>query len=243
MNAHRIIFRLDFRPNFKLYDSLGNIAHSLTENSLFKEVGINTNNKQVIAKFDDSGSIGRINVDVGNIILLIESLIGVDVNNLRDFQLLSELVSITSNICGNYNVSEIKRCGLRTVLFGNAGGVEKVSAFMRDKIDNRVIHSIEENLGLIDDYLAAYDGKNDNGINYHVTYGPYYEEQASRHLELINKEFIDKNFNYDFICDIDQYEANFSLPSELIKKWSNPLVVNISNLVYDLQNIILNNNK
>lgn len=226
MPVCRLIFRLDFKANFKIIDHPGEVMRIIhaAGNEFLPRLSENQQVRTISGVFSSKEKtiFRSLSVEPNAIYGIIETVNGIEIKSLENDHNFSGLIKIAGTICKEFGIKEIARSGLRLFFFKKLYTNDKQmhSAFRR-LYDGHIVQSLEKILGNIDDYRIAFDGQHEEKIHYHFNCGPYRSDEAGKYLVEIADEF-KQQVNYDFIADLDLFEKDFEL-SAVLTKWYLPL--------------------
>ncbi len=249
-----MIFRLDFEPNFSIIDSQGRILHILQkagEGRHWPDLGITSDKHQVTGKkiSREDGWLAAISVGPANISGHMESLEGIPLENIEDSLPVSRLFRIVNIIRKEFHVSNYKRTGVRFLLFeddmeSNSDGIKEAFLCL---FDHNMVRDLSPTLGAFTDCGMAFDGSNEDGINFHLKWGPYREGELKRHLQEFDhfyRNCISSPYKTDsdiaLTIDIDFYETDHQLHESVgFGKWCRPLIDRALRMKKDIEETII----
>ncbi|OCC15400.1 hypothetical protein DBT_1147 [Dissulfuribacter thermophilus] len=255
MSIHKLIFRLDFEPNFQVIDSPGRILQLLHEAGGGKdwpELGETREKRTITGKIFDreGGWLASITIDPVAISGYMESISGLSLEKIEDSTPISRLFRITNKIRQEFSINIFKRTGLRMFLFETEEETNLVKSACQKGFyrlyEQDLLSVLQENLGSSTDCGMAFDGINDEEMQYHIKWGPYRESELRQHL----KEFhsIYKNCSSDpfppdeniiLTIDIDLFETDHSISESIsLAKWCRPMIERTLKLRKELFEII-----
>ncbi len=254
MALHKLILRLDFEPNFEIVDSTGKILrllHDRGEGKHWPDLGEVPEKHQVTGKnfSKDEGWLASISIDPVAISGYLESLEGIPLEKIGDSPPVQRLFKIVNLIRQKFSISNFKRTGLRFFLF------EEITDMKNDTVrevfltffKKEMVKALHDSLGFITDCGMAFDGANDDGIQYHLKCGPYKKGEIERYLQELHS-FCKNNdifpykpdSNTGLIIDIDFFEMDHQLHETVgFAKWCMPLIERAINMREALSEHIL----
>lgn len=223
MEACRVIFRMDYKVSWAAIDSpgtileildsipVGNSSGGLQEDQtqrLLQAVYISNNREQA----------RQIQVAPTHIVLDFESADGVQLTRLLSHPELRPLLSCVNDLRDHLKLQLYTRIGIRFFLFEDAP--RPLEDFLGAS-DRRVTDPISSILGGISDVGLAFDGQHQDGIHYHLKFGPHLPTDAANFTH-VRDRFIARRREALFF-DFDFYESNIKLTPR-IEKWIEPFV-------------------
>jgi hypothetical protein len=248
MPVCRLIFRLDFTVNFDVIEHSGEVMRTLwnafeSERNSGFELKENQRNRTIILRYlsENGDFIKHLNVEPTSINGAFESTEGVEIDKLlNDQKGFLFLTKLASQLCEQFRIDTILRSGLRLFYFNKLGsqeGNDVVRAFHK-MLNADTISTLETRLGTIQDYGIVLDGTFDDGVRYHFGTGPYRSEEAQKYFAEIAGNFSQQT-DFDFTCDLDLYENNFSLSSRQLSKMYRPVVAKASEIIQATESEVL----
>ncbi|MDY0223644.1 MAG: hypothetical protein RBR67_21180 [Desulfobacterium sp.] len=219
MPIYGAIFRLDFEPVYEIFDSPGKIMKELHTKKIAKTLLLpdllEQNDKRIItARFVSKirDEMRSLSVEPISIHGTFETVDGVEIERLNDYNVFTKLVQLVDTFRQDYNINNLFRCGLRLFIFDTIGNKDGHSSIdkTKDLIDRNLTDDFQKIFGNIKDVGIAFDGTSEDDISYKFKCGPYSTKGFDKHLSVTN-ELFDKNTNHDFIADVDIFEKNFRL--------------------------------
>ena len=109
---------------------------------------------------------------------------------------------------------------------------------VQQKINTTVISSIEKTLGTLTDLGIQIEGKNKDGIKYHLVFGPSSVNDLSRILTMLDSKKVDKASYFSYTIDMDLYETNLDFTTNSFKRWSKTKLEKLINFNNQLSKVI-----
>jgi hypothetical protein len=145
-----------------------------------------------------------------------EWAVGQNFNGLLSIQEVKDVLELIDHLRLQFEVDQINRSGLRTYLFGKIERLNTLDKFI-DQINGHLFESISAALGETKDMGFILQGSKDDGIDFRIALGPYFQPERSKYMEAITDE---KSFDsYNFIYDIDLSQLNFRAKGQTSKAW------------------------
>ena len=242
MSIHRLIVRLDFKPNFDIIDRPGSIMRLVEDSAgqdYWRELRENRDQRQVIAIMRRDGKSANFTVEPSSVNFGYEAIEGLDFRRLADNDDISFLIKLMQDICAHFSVIAIERVGIRFFYFNKVlPSLDDVKRGFNQLYDRSLLDSTREHVGDIKDYLISFDGASDDKVEYHFKMGPYHQSEASKYLKELASEFM-KNEEPNFICDLDLYENSISIPKVSFVKWLRPFIDKANKLLVNVESIIV----
>lgn len=240
MAVCRLIFRLDFKLCYDIIDSPGSVMRLIdkTTEGFWSEMRESKHRRGVEGRFlsEDGNLMRLLTVEPNAIIATFETVEGVDFANLPTDESFVGLQKLANKVCEEYKIDLIRRAGIRTMYFNKLGAKDAVYSAFRKFISSSLLDNTEDTLGRINDYALVFDGDSDAGYKYHLTAGPLLsQEEMSRYFDHIGSKFVGKP-EFDFICDLDLYEQDFSLSKIPLTRWFRPMIEKNAKLVEHIEN-------
>ena len=240
MSVHKLIFRLDFEPNFNIVDSTGKILRLLQEAGKRKhwpDLGETAEKHSISGRniSKEEGWLTSITIDPVAISGHIESLQGIPIEKIEDSKPVSRLFKITNEFRREFHINNLKRTGFRLFLFEENPKVNKKNvkkAFLH-LFDKDLINSLSEVLGTFTDSGIGFDGTHDDGIQFHLHWGPYTQGELKRHLQEFGQlykhcdtdPFKSQDDGLIVTVDIDFFEKDHQLhETTSFAKWCRPVI-------------------
>ena len=252
MSVHRVIYRLDFEPNFDIIDSTGQILRLIKETGdgkYWPDLGEIPERHSVSGRnlSKEEGWWMSITIEPTALIGEFESLDGISVEQVEKSQFINKLFKITNALRKKFQIDTFKRIGFRLVLFEDtqADRAAVLTAFQAF-IDEDLSGSLVETLGGYTDLGIALDGQHEDGLQYKLKCGPYAEGELKNYLPNIHRmnlgaeRLAAKETDLTITLDIDLYEQNAHLSETTnFRKWCYPVLVkNRKTVDIVLQNLL-----
>lgn len=241
MSVHKIIFRLDFEPNFQIMDSPGEILRLLYESGGGKdwpELGETKEKRAVTGKcfMKEKGWNAAISIEPVAISGHVESIPGLPLDKLEDTAPVSRFFKTANRIRKKFIINQFKRTGFRIFLFET----EKETGLTRDTCQQafrglyhkELLSALQNQLGDFEDAGMAFDGIHEDAIQYHFKWGPYRNGELRQYLQQfdsIYKHCSSDPFPHDedmiLTLDIDFFETDHSISESMnLTKWCGPMI-------------------
>lgn len=245
MNICRVVFRIDFDVNYEIIDSAGKIMRMMGDNlnSDLKDLGEAVGNRRISARFisKERDRQYHVTVDPISIHFTLEILGGATYDKLETIDEFNKLIKITNLLRKEFSISNLKRLGFRLFCLDNpTTSFESSKKTNLTLIDSSINSKITDTIGTIDDVGLSFDGTNEDGIGFHLRFGPYKQSESDKYFDELKKEFaeIDK---FNLIYDIDFFEKAFELNKDVsILKWIGPNINRFKKLSSSINSIISN---
>lgn len=228
MPVCRLIYRIDFALNFKLIDAPGTIFRLLSspDREYWETFGEASQQRVISGTFisDKRDYFRSVSIQPQAIVLVFESIAGVDLSTLEADPDFTRMLTIAGAVADEFNIDDVKRMGLRLFYFSKVPGSRAdIGGAFRNMIREDVTKAVEGAIGGITDYGIALDGKGEDGIHFHLRYGPVVPEEAHKYFDQIDKVAFEEN-SFNFVCDLDLYEKDFALAKAPPAKWVRRLI-------------------
>jgi uncharacterized protein YggL (DUF469 family) len=237
MPVHRVIYRLDFEPNFDIIDSTGKVL------GLIKEAG-NGNHWPDLGEISDRHSVsGRnssredgwwtsISIEPAALIGEFETLEGLSVEQIEKSKFVSRLFKITNTFRKEFKIEDFKRIGFRLIFFEEIEtDRESLRKAFQSLIDKNLSDNLVKTLGGYTDLGIAFNGQHEDGLLYKMKCGPYADGELKNYLPNMQRIYINTNrmeeqeISLSFTMDIDLYEQNVKLSETTnFNKWCYPVL-------------------
>ena len=244
MSVFRLVFRLDFVPAFDIFDRPGKIMRTLLKPQIGGETFLpdlleDSNKHAIIAQYQntDKGEGRSFTVEPICIHGSFESLTGIEPDRLSQHDIFHKFIKIVNTIRQEFDINDLKRCGLRFYNFETVG-TKECSAVQKFKqlTDNTFVDTVEGFLGGVTDAGLAFDGCSEENLQYHFKCGPYSTEGRDKYFHDLQRQFDDLS-RHDVIFDIDIFEKDFRLNKEVsFAKWCNPVIETVSKVMTEALN-------
>lgn len=225
MAIHRIIFRLDFEPKYSMINRSGDILEIIAnarkgdKNVLFGEVGHEALNNRAIGKSTTDEHFVSIVVEPTHIAVDLEFASGVPAKLIMSHENVSACVAVVDAIAKLFEIRKIGRLGLRIFYFDKKFNSRETSLGAFKKIlDGNFTNIVTEDLGAISDFGIYLIGEHEDKLGYRFHCGPYLEGEAAKYVNNF-ASIIGRENEYDFVVDLDLFEANFTMINNLLSKW------------------------
>ena len=242
MPYHRVIFRLDFMPNFDIIETPAKTMRIIMEkyDSFLPDLGEDIVQRSITAKYEAASGdyIRSITVTPTAITGLIDTSKGIKRSGVLTDTDLAKLIKIANELRSSYHINNLVRTGLRFYYFSKIAAQEgSVNNAFQRLFDHKFIKSLHATLGTVNDLAFVLDGEHEDKILYHLRSGPYFKGELSRKKYLtINPDKFDENNDVDLILDVDMYENNHTLNETVsFAKWCDPLVKRANKLIEELK--------
>jgi hypothetical protein len=226
MGISKIIFRIDYLPAFKVFDSPGLALKIMNQDGKYEWNGFSDDSsKRQVGSAKQSKEEGySLNLNCSPICIdgtLINHK-GIAFEHVDKNDDLIRLITITNSLRDEYEIFQLKRSGIRLFYFNDLKlGSEIVKERFAALIDKTLVKNIISELGKIDDIMISFDGEGEDKLKYHFRSGPYFSHEAKKYIEFFPEEFV-KTSVYDMVVDLDIYEENFELRKNVsYMKWCN----------------------
>lgn len=243
MPVCRLIFRLDFKLLFEMFNKTGEIMKKMDEaGEDFWNNYIDDTQKRMISARNESETdlwARSINVCPQSIDGIMLTHKGVSLEGLESDDTFRKLIKVTNNIRKQFRINNLIRCGLRLFYFEKLNFQDdNINLPFQKTINNHIINGIITELGEINDLGIVFDGAHEDKIKYHFRCGPYYNREASKYITHFSEKF-KENKDFNFIADIDLYENDFSLSESVsLIKWCIPVLVKAKNCINIIENCL-----
>ncbi len=230
MSCHRLIFRLDFDSNYKMFDSIGKTMEILSSETIggkqfLPELFEETQGHGIQARYKDNVNESEYRVLTVEPIAIhgsIEIVEGGDIGNLEDAPVFRKLIKLVDKVRKAYSITTLNRSGLRLYLLDKLGEDSSL-AYFNSLIKNDFRTDIEKVLGAVTDSAVVFDGKHEDDTNYHASFGPYKSLEAGKFFPNTFRKMLEIE-KFNVMADIDVYRNKFDLPNEVsYYKWCSPI--------------------
>lgn len=252
MSVHRVIYRLDFEPNFDIIDSTGQILRLIKESGDGKhwpDLGEIPDRHSVSGRNSskEDGWWTSITIEPAALIGEFESLEGISVEQVEKSKFIHRLFKITNTLRKTFHIDTFKRVGFRLFLFEEtlADRATVLTAF-QSFVDKKFSETLIETLGGYTDLGIALNGQHEDGLQYKLKCGPYADGELKNYLSNIHRMNLDteriavKETNLTLTLDIDLYEQNVHLSETTnFSKWCYPVLIkNTKTIEIVLRNLL-----
>lgn len=247
MSIYRLIFRLDFEPNFQMFDSTGKImgkllSETIEGNKFLPELLERSQGHGVAAKYvnETSTEMRMLTIEPVSIHGSFELSKGVSLEKLEQNVVFEKIIKLVNEFRREFGIEVLTRCGIRFFYLSkfNSDDENIISKF-NILFNNNLVDTVENKLGSISDVGIIFEGQNKDLTKYRVHFGPYSKKESDRYFPTISN-YLKTVDEFNFIADIDLYEANFTLHSSVsFMKWCNPLIKKAHDYVSDIKSIII----
>ncbi len=244
MPVCRLIFRLDYKVKFDIFDNASKIMHLMNEQGDdFWNVYNDDPTKRTITAVKESNenfffralTVTPIHIDCN-----LERHEGIELAGLENDPMLTKIIKITNSVRKEFKINDLVRSGLRIFYLDKLElGKGSITKAIEKLISPGIIKDINGELGQISDIGFAFDVEHGDKIHYHYRFGPYFKGEAKKYLTYQTKTF-DKNIDFNFVADIDLYEMNFSIAESVnYLKWCRPIFEKANNSIENTKKIII----
>ena len=236
MPINKLIYRLDFEPNFDIIDSAGKILRIFQEQGkdekTWPQLGDTIENRSVTGKnlSDENGLWYSITILPTSIIGQFESIEGINFVDIEKTKFFNDLTKTTNILRKEFKLTNFTRTGIRFYLFNPLSYELKEVHSGFNQMLSSFSQNFYETLGGIVDSGVQINGENDDGIRYNFRFGPYLKD-FGKIIDYANKkpkikqlvDSIEKDFKLTY--DIDFFEKNKYLSETTnLKKWASPII-------------------
>ena len=161
-------------------------------------------------------------------------------NRDKIFVVFEKIIKLVNEFRREFGIEVLTRCGIRFFYLSkfNSDDENIISKF-NILFNNNLVDTVENKLGSISDVGIIFEGQNKDLTKYRVHFGPYSKKESDRYFPTISN-YLKTVDGFNFIADIDLYEANFTLHSSVsFMKWCNPLIKKAHDYVSDIKSIII----
>lgn len=186
---------------------------------LFAEIGHEALNHRTIGKKHTKEHFVSISVEPTCIAVDIEFTQPVPFKLITAHQSFTNCVKAVDTIAKLFEIRKIGRLGVRIFYFDTKfkSRDASITAF-KNIFEANFANIIIENLGNISDTGIILVGEHDDKLGYRFHCGPYLAGEATKYINNF-AETIEAENKYDFVVDLDLYEANFTMINNLLSKW------------------------
>ena len=243
MPVCKFIFRIDFPVNFDVIDMPGEIMKIMlnAKKDFWGEAGLNSASRSVTATYkrDDGRLFRQIVIEPRALILDFESTSGLSLAQLDEDQDVSTLFDLANELVDYCEIEQVTRMGYRIFYFNQLGeNVEAVLAAFRGFTGPYFTQAVEPLLGPIKDYGYSIEGVANDKVGYRLLTGPFRPVEGPKYLQAIDATKLSEHMPYNFICDLDLFDANFSLAKVPLVKWARNLHPKQTKLLGKIEEVI-----
>lgn len=232
MPLHKIVFRVDFKPVYRIVDNPGEIMATLSalaDEHNFKDFWVSltedVRKHLVVATHRHDRRTCDFNVEPTAISFELQDAEGIEPEGSQKNEIVMRLLRLCDEVTAKYDLYTFKRIGLRFTYVGHIkGSSSAVLASLHPTGKLAGAGQIESVIGKISDVGIRCDGKDKDGIEYHLAYGPFFpKEDGKKHFNNLMTDKFEAELDagsFDFVSDLDLYEADVStgkvLPSRYL---------------------------
>lgn len=223
----KLIFRLDFDVNFDVIDQRGQVFKCILsdppdDNKFWANMHEAVDRSSIKGTYRGLGEYRDITIEPTNISGVIEDARGIPFEKITENEIFKQYDQIIANYKEHFGLNKVRRAGLRLFLFENYGDNFTNQAMKFRKILNDgFLKSFNENIGEIEDTGITFDGTTADGLNYHLNFGHFYENDIGKfiHKAPMDEEMHSKLLKNHVTVDFDLYEHDISFSGLSLKRW------------------------
>ena len=237
MTVHRVIYRLDFEPNFDIIDSTGRILRLIKEagsGEHWPDLGETPDRHSVSGRNSskEDGWWASVSIEPAALIGEFETLEGLSVEQIEKSKIISRLFKITNIFRKEFKIEVFKRIGFRLIMFEETGeSRESIRMAFQSLIDKNLSDDLVDTLGGYTDLGFALNGQHEDGLLYKMKCGPYADGEFKNYLPNMHRMCIntskieEQEETLTLTMDIDLYEHNVHLSETTnFNKWCYPVL-------------------
>lgn len=211
MAVRRIIFRLDFRPNFDIVDAPGTVMRLLDpdQDGFWDALHDAQAKRLIVADWisPDGTEFRKVSVEPVALTFSIERSTGFEMDRIEHDATFSKVLNRVQNIYEKFKLSKLQRAGIRFYYMPSAfAGAESLELF-RKQISGDFTGGLEKQFGDVRDVGISYEGGHEDGVSYNFRAGPYFPRESKKYVEKIGEKL--ESETIASIFDIDLYETDF----------------------------------
>ncbi|MEO5331396.1 MAG: hypothetical protein H7839_05180 [Magnetococcus sp. YQC-5] len=219
----KVIFRLDFPIHYSIMDSPGTVLrmlqHEGEEAWSTQSIGQKPLPEYKVQKNGDENAFS-LTVSATSITGLwdTKSLIALkDIHESHVFRLLTKL---TDEILKGFEISQLTRCGIRTLFYLPCGTTTKNAwNILSRSIGGNSIDITKNSFGIATDFGISLEDVFGEHSGFRVSFGPLAPSQPHQFWELLEYKEGDHPVHGAIMADVDSFDKNFSMPYSSFRRW------------------------
>lgn len=218
MSVRRVIFRLDFPPSFDIIDAPGAVMRILDPDSegFWDQLQDVTAKRLISAEklSQDGAEFRKVTVEPTTIVLELERANGIGESRFEHDSVLETLLQKVQAVCEAYKIKKLRRAGIRFYYLPKSNQTSEASLQLHQSlVRNEFLSAVRRSVGATKDFGLQFDGEHEDGVSFHLRFGPYFKTEARKYFEKVSESIPGDEISR--ICDLDLFENNFEMGTRI----------------------------